>query len=110
ATIAPGELSQATNAMFTLEGRIQPRPGELQRFSSNFDPGAVAGMGGFYKSDGATRPVMAAGTTLYADTPHVIFNYEAQSDWTQSGVYDNTTTTSAGVGLPVIGTLTNYNT
>jgi hypothetical protein len=110
ASIAPEELSRADNAMFTLAGRIQPRPGELKRFSSDFDPGAVRGLGGFYKSDGTTRLVMAAGTTLYSDTPHVIFNYQSQVDWTQSGVYDNTTTTSSGIGLPILGTLVNYNT
>ena len=93
--IAPSELVSAINVEFTQEGKIRPRPGQAKRFSSDFDTNPVIGIAPYYKSDGTTRLVMAAGTTLYADKPHVIFNYDSQTDW-NSGVHDLDSTTTAG--------------
>ncbi|NPV89127.1 hypothetical protein HPY42_06475 [Coprothermobacteraceae bacterium] len=95
ASIGKNDLVTAKNVLFTPEGKIVPRWGMAKRFGADFDPNPVLGMGALYKSDGTTRLVMAAGTTLYVDKPHVIFNYDSQADWEQSGVYTNLDTKSS---------------
>ncbi len=87
--VADEDLVEATNIEYTNEARIKMRPGMSKRFASDFDSNPVIGMSPYYKSDGTTRLVMAAGTSLYADKPHVVFNYDAQADWKQAGVYTN---------------------
>ncbi len=94
-TISETELAKAENVQYTLQDKIKPRPGQSKRFTTDFDTSPVKGMGGYYKSDGTTRLVMAAGTSLYVDTPHVSFAYDSQTDWQKSGVYSNLDTVSS---------------
>lgn len=89
------ELSVAKNVMLTLEGKAKPRPGEAKRFAVDFDSNPVKGISAYYKSDGTTRLVIAAGTSLYADEPHIVFEYDTQSDWEKAGVYTNLDTKSS---------------
>lgn len=91
-TIPDECLSLAKNVEYTIEGKVKPRPGMSKRFASDFDTNPVLGMSPYYKSDGTTRLVMAAGTNLYADKPHVVFNYASQADWQKDGVYTNLNT------------------
>lgn len=89
------ELVTAKNVVLTQQGKLSPRPGMAKRFSVDFDPGPVRGMGAYYKSDGTTRLIIAAGTSLYADKPHLVFEYDTQSDWETAGVCTNLDTKSS---------------
>ncbi|MGQ9698974.1 MAG: hypothetical protein ACUVRO_13405 [Armatimonadota bacterium] len=102
ATIDEGELAVAENVEITPTGGIKPRPGVLKRYGTDFAPFAVKGIAPYYKSDGTTRLVAAAGTTLYTDEPHVSFVYDSQAEWEKSGVYTNldTETSPGDVKLP----------
>ncbi len=95
ATISEDELVKARNCVLTSTRRIRPRPGIYRRFETDFSGSPVLGMGALYKSDGTTRLVVASETSLYADKPHIIFNYDSQTDWQQSGVYTNLDTVSS---------------
>jgi len=94
ASIAKSDLAVAKNVLFTPEGKVVPRWGIAKRFGADFDSNPVLGMGAYYKSDGTTRLVIAAGTTLYVDKPHITFEYDAQADWEKEGVYTNLDTSS----------------
>ncbi len=74
-------LAKAENIQYTQEKKVAPKPGMSKRFGSDFDSNPVIGIAPYYKADGTTRLIMAAGTSLYVDTPHVIFNYDTQTDW-----------------------------
>jgi len=88
-SIADNQLAQATNLQLSTTGLPKPIWQAPPRYSPAFSPTAVLGISPFYKSDGTTRLVMASGTSLYSDTPHVTFQYASQSAWTQSGTYTN---------------------
>ena len=88
-------LSEATNVVYTFEGKIKPRSSVRKRFRNDFSNSPVVGMAPYYKADGTTRLVIASGTSLYVDKPHLTFLYDTQSDWEQSGVYTNCDTTSS---------------
>ncbi len=107
-TIPDNALAVATNVEFSPEGRPYPRHGLLKRYASDFDPSPVLGMAPFYKSDGTSRLVMAAGTTIYTDTPHLVFNYATQAQWQAAGVYtDCDTAPTAGYETGASGGSTN---
>ncbi|BCV23300.1 LamG domain-containing protein [Gelria sp. Kuro-4] len=88
-TIADTDLAKATNIEYTTEGRVKVRGGVKKRFSADFASNPVIGIAPYYKADGTTRLVMASGTSLYVDNPHVAFDYDSQTDFKQSGVYTN---------------------
>lgn len=94
-TLSKYDLAKAENVQYTLQGKIEPRPGQRKRFATDFDSNPVKGIGGYYKSDGTTRLVFASGTTLYVDNPHVSFVYDSQTDWQQSKAYTNLDTSSS---------------
>ena len=58
-------------------------------------------MGAYYRSDGTSRLLMAAGTSLYSDSPHLITNYDTQSEW-QTGAmgFIDATTTPGEITVP----------
>lgn len=80
-TIARNELATAENVELTSSAKVKPRPGIKKRFAADFSASPVLGMGALYHSDGTTKLVIAAGTALYADNPHIAFTYDAQADW-----------------------------
>lgn len=95
ASLGKNALSQAKNVMLTVGGKVRPRWGMKRRFAQDFSFYPVVGMGALRKSDGTTRLVVAAGTTLYSDKPHIEFLYDAQADWERVGAYTNLDTKSA---------------
>lgn len=94
-SIPDDALVEATNVVYTLEGKVKPRSGVRKRFSADFDSNPVVGLAPYYRADGTTRLVIAAGTTLYVDKPHLAFGYDTRSDWEQPGVYTNCDVSSA---------------
>jgi hypothetical protein len=90
-----GALVTAENVEITIDGKVKPRPGVLRRYATDFDAFPVNGLGALYKSDGTTRLVAAAGTSIYADKPHIVFDYDGQTDWEAAGVYTNLDTKSS---------------
>lgn len=88
-------LAAATNVVLTLEGKVKPRGGVRKRFRQDFDNNPVVGIAPYYKADGTTRLVIAAGTTLYVDKPHLTFFFDNQADWEQAGAYTNLDTKSS---------------
>jgi len=88
-SIPDDALVEARNVVFTLEGKVRPRIGVRKRFRQDFDTNPVVGIAPYYKADGTTRLVIAAGTTLYVDKPHLTFTFDTQADWAQSGAYTN---------------------
>lgn len=94
-SLAESALAKAKNVMLTLAGKVAPRWGMAKRFAADFSTSPVLGMGALRKSDGTTRLVVAAGTALYSDKPHIEFLYDAQADWEQVGAYTNLDTKSA---------------
>lgn len=94
-TIEDKDLVQAENVELTNQGRIKVRGGTKKRFDQDFDNNPVKGIAPFYKADGTTRLVIAAGSSLYVDNPHVTFDYDEQSDFKQEGVYTNLDTESS---------------
>ena len=88
-------LVESTNVVYTLEGRVKPRGGVKKRFKQDFSSAPVVGMAPYYKADRTTRLVIATGTTLYVDRPHLAFIYDTQSDWIQPGTYTNCDVSSA---------------
>jgi hypothetical protein len=88
-TIGDEDLAVATNVEYTNEGRVTVRKGARKRFASDFSASPVLGLSPYYKSDGTTKLIVASGTALYADNPHLAFEYDAQTDWQRDGVYTN---------------------
>ncbi|WP_026487645.1 hypothetical protein [Caldanaerobius polysaccharolyticus] len=94
-TLEPNQLVQAKNVMLTLDGHVKPRPGMKKRFAQDFSNQPVNGIGVLYKSDRTSYLVMASGTALYKDKPHVIFEFDGQADWERTDVYTNLDTKSS---------------
>lgn len=64
------------------KGTLMPDKGADNRYTSDFDAAnPVIGIGSFNKSDETTRLIMAAGTKLFKDTPHLIKTFDVQADW-----------------------------
>jgi len=95
ATLGTNQLVQAKNVEFTLEGHIKPRPGMKKRFAQDFSTQPVNGIGVLYKTDRTSYLVIASGTSLYKDMPHVVFEFDGQAEWEQSGAYTNLDTKSS---------------
>ena len=94
-SISDDALVEATNVVYTVEGKITPREGVKKRFKQDFSSSPVVGMAPYYKADGTTRLVIASGTALYVDKPHLTFMYDTQTDWEQNGVCTNADTSSS---------------
>lgn len=76
------EAHKLINNTLEEKGTVKPCKGRQERFAVPFDENnPVNGIGVFYKSDGTTRLVMAAGSKLYSDTPHVVTSYDSKDDW-----------------------------
>lgn len=86
ALLNDNESVKSYNASLEEKGTLKPRKGSLKRYSADFDASnPVAGMGVFYKSNGTTRLLMAAGTTVYYDEPHLENRWDTQAQWQNTG-------------------------
>ncbi|KJS23149.1 MAG: hypothetical protein VR72_03000 [Clostridiaceae bacterium BRH_c20a] len=80
--LSENEAHKLINNTLEEKGTVKPCKGRQERFAAPFDENnPVNGIGVFYKSDGTTRLVMAAGSKLYSDTPHVVTSYDSKDDW-----------------------------
>ena len=68
-------------ASLDQKGTLLPDTGRAERFAANIDANPIAGMGAYYRSDGTSRLLMAAGNSLYSDSPHLAVNYNSQAEW-----------------------------
>lgn|GEM_PF-6821728 len=68
-------------ASLDQKGTLLPDTGRAERFAANIDANPIAGMGAYYRSDGTSRLLMAAGNSLYSDSPHLAVNYDSQAEW-----------------------------
>lgn len=91
--LADNEAKIAQNVSLDEKGTLIPRKGIKRRFASSFDSSAVAGMGAYYKKDGTSRLVIAAGTSVYADKPHIVHRFDTQPGW-DAGAKSNIDTAS----------------
>jgi len=96
ASIGKNDLAIAKNVLFTPEGKVVPRWGMAKRFAIDFDSNPVLGMGALYKSDGTTRLVIATSGKLYYDLPHILFEYDSQTEWENGTAYNVEMTSAPG--------------
>jgi len=95
ATLTGKQLIKAKNVQLTLEGHIKPRPGMRKRFAQDFSDQPVKGIGVLYRSDRTSYLVVASGTALFKDRPHIVFEFDSQAEWEQPGAYTNLDTKSS---------------
>jgi hypothetical protein len=82
AILNDNEAEFLKNPNLEEKGILKTCLGRVERFAAAFDASnPVVGMGAFYKSDGTSNIVMASGTKLYKDTPHLVTTYTSKADW-----------------------------
>ena len=75
------EMQKAENVSFSLRGAIKLREVFKNRYDTTFSSRGIAGLGGFFKTDGTTRLVMAVDDKLYYDKPHYEKRYSEQHEF-----------------------------
>ncbi|MEW6726912.1 MAG: LamG domain-containing protein [Bacillota bacterium] len=91
------------NASLDEKGTLKPCKGRVERYAAPFNTAAAcSGISAFYKSDGTSRLLVGtADGKLYADTPHVIQQWDTQGDF-NSGQHQATVATSDGKVWPMV--------
>jgi hypothetical protein len=85
------------NAALDQKGTLYPRRGSEERYPTDIASAPVTGIGSYYKSDGTSRLLIGAGSSLYTDKPHVIDVFDAKAEW-DLGTVTGLASTSAVVG------------
>jgi len=75
------ELQVAEDVSFEQKGTIMPRRGRRKRYEEEFSDSPCCGLGSYYKKDGTTKLLFAAGDKLYSDSPNMSFKWDNQNDW-----------------------------
>ena len=75
------ELQVAEDVSFEQKGTIMPRRGRRKRYEEEFSNSPCCGLGSYYKKDGTTKLLFAAGDKLYSDSPNMSFKWDNQNDW-----------------------------
>lgn len=83
--LSKSEAQVATDISFEQKGTLKPRRGRLKRYANSFTPDPITGLGVYYKNDGTSHLIMAAGDSLYSDTPHMSIKWDVKSEWEQEG-------------------------
>ncbi|MFZ5754810.1 MAG: hypothetical protein ACOY3J_11275, partial [Bacillota bacterium] len=102
ALLNDNEGKKYKNVSLEEKGTLKVTKGNQTRYATPFDANnPCVGIGAFYKSDGTSRLVMAAGTNLYSDSPHVTTKYDSQADWDsgQKSFFCNTATVPGDLTL-----------
>lgn len=87
------------NCSLDEKGTIKTCKGRTERFSSAFDASnSCNGMTAFYPDTTTSRLVMGAGTKLYKDTPHLLYDWTDQADFEESGSVGTNIDTSTTAG------------
>lgn len=102
-TISPtllgdNELQVANNVSLEQKGTIVPSRGRVKRYSTPFANVPTCGLGAYYKKDGTTKLLAAAGSVLYADTPGIVNKWTTQADYEESGSARSNADTSTTPG------------
>lgn len=97
-TISPtllndNEATEALNVSFEQKGTISPHKGRKQRYGLVFSSSPSTGIGAYYKKDGTSRLLTAAGTEVYADEPHLEKKWDTKADWEQGTLGSRVSTT-----------------
>lgn len=79
------EAQIATDISMEQKGTIRPRRGRTKRYATPFATAPVTGLGVYYKNDGTSRLLMASGSTLYKDSPHMSDRWDTKADFEQDG-------------------------
>ena len=78
------ELQVAEDVSFEQKGTIMPRRGRRKRYEEEFSDSPCCGLGSYYKKDGTTKLLFAAGDKLYSDSPSISVKWDNQSDWEET--------------------------
>ena len=107
-TVAPAllnsnEAQKAHNINFDQKGTIQPQKGRKKRYAQKFSDQPVSGLGAFYTKAGTGHLLIAAGTDVYTDEPHMEYRWDSVSDWKKQGTrFEGDATADR-----IVGSLTN---
>lgn len=102
------EVQDIQNLNFDEKGSLKKRKGFLAHYAGTFDSLSARDAFNYRKQDGTSRIVIAAGTSLYYDTPQFLRLYTTQSDWETTGVQISgvsTVATSGDITLQSMGML-----
>jgi hypothetical protein len=75
----------ANNVNFDQKGTVQPQKGRRKRYAADFGASPVVGLGAFYTKAGLANLVIASGTSLYTDQPHMDHIWDTQANWKAAG-------------------------
>lgn len=78
------ELQVAEDVSFEQKGTIMPRRGRRKRYEEEFSDSPCCGLGSYYKKDGTTKLLFAAGDKLYSDSPSISVKWDNQNDWEET--------------------------
>jgi hypothetical protein len=78
------ELQVAEDVSFEQKGTIMPRRGRRKRYEEAFSDSPCCGLGSYYKKDGTTKLLFAAGDKLYSDSPSISIKWDNQNDWEET--------------------------
>ena len=79
------EAQVAINTSLEQKGTIRPRRGRRKRYTEDFAPTAVTGLGVYYKNDGTSRILVTSNDKIYADAPHMSVKWTEKADWEIEG-------------------------
>ena len=94
-TVSPSLLNaneavEAVNMSLMQKGTITARQGRRKRYNVAFGSVPVTGLGGYYKKDGTSRLVVAAGDKVYADEPYMGTKWTTRQDYETGTVGEQT--------------------
>ncbi|GAB7387352.1 hypothetical protein BSNK01_11880 [Bacillaceae bacterium] len=95
------------NASLDEKGTLYPRKGSKERYPSKIADSPVTGIGAYYKSDGTSRILIGAGSSIYTDKPHIVEKFDAQADWQRGSVAGFASLTKTAGSVVNDGTPTN---
>lgn len=82
----PNEGQRADNVNYDQKGTISPQKGRIKRYASDFGPNFVAGLGAYYSKAGTSHLLIASGTEIYTDEPHMDERWNIKADWQKGTV------------------------
>lgn len=81
ALLNPNEAQRAHRVNYDQKGTIQPQKGRKRRYGQRFSDHPVSGLGAFYTKAGTGHLLIASGTSVFTDEPHMGHIWDAAADW-----------------------------